>query len=118
VESVPFGISFITSTGTIEYTNPAFEKICGFTQKEFPDLTVWGEKVFPDNEYREKIFSSWQKKDRALTETNLQEEKVFRIHCGDGKDKDILFTAVLFPNGKELVIIDDITEGKRSKRQP
>ena len=115
VESVPFGISFITSTGTIEYTNPAFEKICGYTQKEFPDLTIWGEKVFPDTEYREKIFSTWHKQIRALTDTNLQEEKVFRIHCRDGKDKDILFSAVFFPNGKELVIIDDITEGKRSE---
>jgi PAS domain S-box-containing protein len=115
VESVPFGISFITSTGTIEYTNPAFEKICGYTQKEFPDLTIWGEKVFPDTEYREKIFSTWQKQIRALTDTNLQEDKIFRIHCRDGKDKDILFTAVFFPNGKELVIVDDITEWKRSE---
>jgi PAS domain S-box-containing protein len=118
VESVPFGISFITSTGTIEYSNPAFEKICGYTQKEIPDLTIWGEKVFPDTEYREKIFNTWQKKDRALTDTNLQEEKIFRIHCRDGQDKDILFTAVFFPNGKELVIIDDITAWKRSKRHP
>jgi PAS domain S-box-containing protein len=115
VESVPFGISFITSTGTIEYANPAFEKICGYTQKEFPDLTIWGEKVFPDTEYREKIFSTWHKQIRALTGTNLQADKIFRIHCRDGKDKDILFTAVFFPNGKELVTIDDITEWKQSE---
>jgi PAS domain S-box-containing protein len=115
VEGVPFGISFITSTGTIEYANPAFEKICGYTRKEFPDLTTWGEKVFPDTEYREKIFSTWQKQIRALTGTNLQADKIFRIHCRDGKDKDILFTAVFFPNGKELVTIDDITEWKRSE---
>jgi PAS domain S-box-containing protein len=118
VEGVPFGISFITSTGTIEYTNPAFEKICGYTRKEFPDLTTWGEKVFPDSEYREKIFGTWLKQIRALTGTNLQADKIFRIHCGDGKDKEILFTAVFLPNGKELVTIGDITEWKRSKRQP
>ena len=115
VEGVPFGISFITSTGTIEYANPAFEKICGYTQKELPDLTTWGEKVFPDTEYREKIFGTWQKQIRALTGTNLQADKIFRIHCRDGKDKDILFTAVFLPNGKELVTIDDITEWKRSE---
>ena len=115
VEGVPFGISFITSTGTIEYANPAFEKICGYTQKEFPDLTTWGEKVFPDTEYREKIFGTWQKQIRAITGTNLQADKIFRIHCRDGKDKDILFTAVFFPNGKELVTIHDITEWKRSE---
>jgi PAS domain S-box-containing protein len=115
VEGVPFGISFITSTGTIEYANPAFEKICGYTHKEFPDLTIWGEKVFPDTEYREKIFGTWQKQIRALAGTNLQADKIFRIHCRDGKDKDILFTAVFFPNGKELVTIDDITAWKRSE---
>jgi PAS domain S-box-containing protein len=115
VEGVPFGISFITSTGTIEYANPAFEKICGYTRKEFPDLTTWGEKVFPDTEYREKIFGTWHKQIRALAGTNLQADKIFRIHCRDGKDKDILFTAVFFPNGKELVTIDDITAWKRSE---
>ena len=87
----------------------------GYTYKEFPDLTIWGEKVFPDTEYREKIFSAWHKQIRALTGTNLQADKIFRIHCRDGKDKDILFTAVFFPNGKELVTIDDITAWKQSE---
>ena len=45
----------------------------------------------------------------------LHADKIFRIHCRDGKDKDILFTAVFFPNGKELVTIDEITERKRSE---
>ncbi len=39
----------------------------------------------------------------------------YSISCRDGKDKDILFTAVFFPNGKELVTIDEITERKRSE---
>ncbi len=115
VESVPLGISFITSTGTIEYANPAFEKICGYAQKEFPDLTLWGEKVFPDTEYREKIFGTWLKQIRAISGTNPQASRIFRIHCRDGTDKDILFKVVFFPDGKELATIDDITEGKRSE---
>jgi PAS domain S-box-containing protein len=115
VESVPLGISFITRSGTIEYANPAFEKICGYAQKEFPDLTTWGEKVFPDTEYREKIFGTWLKQIRATTATNPQASRTFRIHCRDGTDKDILFKVVFFPDGKELATIDDITEGKRSE---
>jgi PAS domain S-box-containing protein len=116
VESVPFGISFITSTGTIEYVNPAFEKICGYTRAEIPDLTLWGEKVFPDAEYREKIFGTWLMQVQTLTGSNLHADNIFRIHCRDGKDKDILFTAVFLANGKVLVTIEDITERKRSKR--
>ena len=114
VESVPFGISFITSTGTIEYANPAFEKICGYSREEFPDLTLWGEKVFPDNEYREKIFGPWLKQIQTLIGTNLHADNIFRIHCRDGKDKDIRFRAVFFANGKMLVTIEDITERKRA----
>ncbi len=38
VESVPFGISFITDSGSIEYVNPAFEQICGYSIPEVPDL--------------------------------------------------------------------------------
>jgi len=112
VESVPFGISFITSTGIIEYTNPAFEKICGYPREEFPDLALWGEKVFPDNEYREKIFGTWMKQIQTLIGTNLHADKIFRIHCRDGIDKDIRFTAFFFANGKVLVTIEAITEQK------
>jgi PAS domain S-box-containing protein len=110
VESVPLGISFITSSGTIEYANPAFEKICGYTREEIPDLTIWGEKVFPDAEYREKIFGTWFEHIQALIGTNLHADNRFHIHCRDGKDKDILFKSVFFANGKVLVTIEDITE--------
>ena len=115
VESVPFGISFITSTGTIEYANPAFEKIFGYTREEIPDFTIWGEKVFPDAEYREKIFGTWFEHIQTLSVTNLHADNIFHIHCRDGKDKDILFMAAFFTNGKVLVTIEDIIERKRAE---
>ncbi|MDP2797469.1 MAG: PAS domain S-box protein [Methanoregula sp.] len=115
VESVPFGISFLTSTGIIEYANPAFEKICGYTREEIPDLTIWGENVFPDAEYREKIFGTWLKHIQTLIGTNLHADNIFRIHCRDGKDKDIRIRAVFFANGKVLVTIEDFTERKRAE---
>ncbi len=110
VESVPFGIAFITSTGTIEYANPAFEKICGYTREVTPDLTIWGEKVFPDVHYREKIFGARLKDIQTLSGTHLHADTIFRIHSRDGNDKDIRFRAVFFADGKVLVIIEDITE--------
>ena len=112
VESVPFGISFITSTGTIEYANPAFERICGYTRQEIPDLTTWGEKVFPDVKYREKIFGTWLTHIRALSGTNPHADNIFRIQYRDGKEKDIWFKAVFLANGKLLVTIEDIPTRK------
>lgn len=110
VESVPFGISFITSTGSIEYANPAFEKICGYCMVELPDLSIWSEKVFPDVEYCKKIFGAWLAHVQTFSGTNYHADNIFRIRCGDGKDKDIRFRAVFFENGKVLVTIEDITE--------
>ena len=110
VESVPFGISFITSAGSIEYSNPAFEKICGYCIEELPDLSIWSEKVFPDVEYRKKIFGAWLTHVQTFSGTNYHADNIFRIRCRDGKDKDIRFRAVFFENGKVLVTIEDITE--------
>ena len=110
VESVPFGISFITSAGSIEYANPAFEKICGYSIEKLPDLTIWSEKVFPDAEYRKKIFGAWVTHVQTHSGTNYHADNIFRIRCSDGKDKDIRFRAVFFENGKVLVTIEDISE--------
>jgi PAS domain S-box-containing protein len=115
VESVPFGISFITSTGKIEYANPAFKKICGYTTEEISDHTIWGEKVFLEAEYREKIFGTWLKHIHTLSGTNLHMDTIFRIHYKDGKDKDILFKAAFFVNGKMLVTVEDIAERTRAE---
>jgi len=110
VECAPLGIAFVTGSGTIEYANPAFERKCGYTRQEIPDLTLWGEKVFPDPEYREKIFGTWFTYLRTLIVTNHHADKILRVHCRDGRDKDLRFRAVFFTNGKALVTIEDITE--------
>ncbi len=71
---------------------------------------TWAEKVFPDEKYREEIFSAWLKHVQTFSGTNYHSDRIFRIHCRDGNDKDIRFRAVFFENGKVLVIIEDITD--------
>ena len=112
VESLPLGISFVTRAGSIEYANPAFERISGHAKEEIPDLTVWGEKVFPDPAYREKIFGTWLQHIRTLSEENLHAEKILHIQSRDGKEKDILFKASFLANGKVLATIEELPEYK------
>jgi PAS domain S-box-containing protein len=116
VESVPFGISFISSTGMIEYANPAFETICGYTRDEITDLITWGEKVFPDIQYREKIFGTWLTHLQALSGTNPYADNIFRVHYRDGKEKDIWSKAVFLADGKVLVTVEDLTECKHADK--
>jgi len=114
VDSTPLGVVFSDShTGTIEYVNPEFEKILGYSLDHHSDLGTWFEKMYPDPLYRKKLYDLWMDDFKRLAGKNTCSDRIFRVRCKDGMEKDIRFRVVHFLNGKALSILEDITERKK-----
>lgn len=112
----PFGMVLVNQQGEVEYVNPRFTAITGYTLEDVPHQTVWYKKAFPDVEYRRIMIVSWQQAlqivHRGETVTNV----FFRIRCKDGTEKDIRFQVGLFHDQRALVTLEDITEQRRAEK--
>lgn len=110
VESAPIGIAFSDShTARIEYLNPEFEKIFGYTKEEFQDQFSLFEQMYPDNEYRKKLYEIWMDDLQKCGGKNAYGKRMLQVRCRDGTDKDIWSRVVHFTNGKALTIFEDVT---------
>ncbi|MFA4826514.1 MAG: PAS domain S-box protein [Methanoregula sp.] len=116
VKNAPIGIAFSDShSGVIEYINPEFVKILGYTLDSNPNMADWFEQMYPDPEYRQKLYEIWMNDMRRLAGKNTYTDNIFRVRCKDGSDKDIRWRVVHFTNGKALTITEDFSGRKKAE---
>ena len=115
VTHVPIGLSTVNKRDRVEYVNPKFTEIFGYTLEDIPTGKNWSEKAHPDPEYRQKVLASW-KEDSGAAKTGKAHPRVFTVTCKDGSLKEILFKHVAFTDESHLVTYEDITERKLAEQ--
>lgn len=110
VEDAPFGLLILDEKRQIEYFNPKFQKMFGYTPKELPDLKSWLNKAYPNKRSRRQVVAVWENifQESYLVNNGLEQHK-FIVRCKDGKEKNINFKYVHLKNNKYLVTYEDVT---------
>ncbi len=111
LESIPHGIALINKQGNYQYVNPHFTKITGYTIEDIPNKKIWFEKVYPDPEYREKVFNTWATDSKN---TGLGEYREFKVICKNGDSKHIEFRSTFLDDVK-ISVLTDATDRKKSE---
>jgi PAS domain S-box-containing protein len=114
VENSPMGVSLITTVGEYEYVNPKFVEIFGYGLEDIPTGRDWFEKAYPNAEYRAEVMAAW-KGDLEKYPLGESRPRTYQVTCKDGKEKTIRFAPVGLPDGKQLVLCEDITEQRRQE---
>ncbi|MBN1254211.1 MAG: PAS domain-containing sensor histidine kinase [Deltaproteobacteria bacterium] len=108
-ENAPFGISIMAPDRHFEYFNPLFTEIFGYTLEDIPDKATWITHAYPDEEYRNSVFSLWEKDLAEGVKIGDENQRVFTVRCKDGTDKIIDFRQVYLKDGKQYLTYEDIT---------
>jgi PAS domain S-box-containing protein len=111
----PFGMALVNPEGGVEYVNPRFTAITGYTLEDIPHQTDWYWKAFPDEEYRRIMIDSWEKSLVIVYRGESVTNVIYRIRCKDGTNKDIRFQVGLFHDQRALVTLEDITDQRRAE---
>lgn len=112
IDLLPLPLVIVNNFGETEYLNPAFEKQFGYTIQDFPTVSRWFEKAFPDVEYRKLIYAQWQ----GLKENHYVRDYAIdflKITCKDGSVNHVDFECVEIENQYALIVFRDITEQHR-----
>lgn len=117
VENVPFGVSIMGPNGAVEYINPEFTRIFGFTREDVSEKGSWFLKAYPDARYRQQVTDVWRN-DVAVLETNGGiVERIFKVRCGNGQEKTIRFRNVAIESRRQSLIYEDISEQAEAERK-
>ncbi len=108
-ECSPFGISISNEDLAMEYINPTFTEIFGYTLEDVPTKKVWFQKAYPDSAYRDKVMKTWQADTSNGRKTGRSDPRTFKVRCKDGTDKTIRFRAVDMGDGRQLLTYEDRT---------
>lgn len=110
--------SFIVSKegNFVEY-NDAMAELTGYTHEEVPDLNAWMPKIYPDEEYRNKVMEISRKSRHREIKVKRDE---FVITRKDGKKRYVEFSVFdIMHKGKpvDLQVLQgvDITERKQAE---
>jgi PAS domain S-box-containing protein len=109
VENAPFGLLIMDEDRNIEYFNPKFESLFGYSQEDIPDIHSWFQKAYPDKEYRQQIINLWKEMEDESTPVGEFTPHTFSVRCKDGDTKVINFRHVILQEKKHLVTYEDIT---------
>ena len=112
VELAPFGITLSNAAHQIEYVNPRFNQIFGYSLDDVPDIRSWHELAFPDPDYRENCVSLWNRDLLSGEKAGRVRDRTVTVRCRDGSKKITHIRSVLIGNGRILMTYEDITDRK------
>ncbi|HWQ65376.1 MAG TPA: ATP-binding protein [Methanospirillum sp.] len=113
LDSSPIGLGWADLEGTIEYLNPEFTRLFGYSQADLPTLSDWFSVAYPDPDYYSSVVSSWTDNvEKAIRGDGLIPPSEVIIRCKDGSSRHInlIGSAV---GGRILVIFTDFTHRKQ-----
>ena len=115
IESAPFGLLIVDSHRRIEYFNPQFKTIFGYSKKELYNIESWFKKAYPDESYRKKVKSIWN---TAINQPNqsFPEPYQFNIISKSGDSKIVRVKFVPLKEKNCLVTYLDITETAAARK--
>ena len=113
----PVPVVIINLWGDIEYVNDRFLTTFGYNIDDIPNMEAWWRCAYPDEQDRLKGIAGWRKAvEKAERDHTDIEPSESRVTCKDGTVRiaEIIGTRI---GSKNLVILQDITERKRTEEE-
>lgn len=99
----------------VEYVNPRFTQLFGYTKGDIPDVAHWWLLAYPDPDYRAIISHEWERRVKAaLIDKSITEPMENTIVCKDGSKRFVEFQLTAGIE-KNVIFFTDLTERKSSE---
>ena len=114
VESSPLPMGISNASLEIEYLNPKFLELFGYTLKDMPHVEDWFRLAYPDPDYRQFQWDIWEQAIKRVREDGAISVREAEITCKDGSQRIMQILSTLMGD-KSLVVFNDLTERKQAE---
>ncbi len=112
LNSLPVSVMLVNSQGRFKIINNKFTEVTGYRYQEIPDEESWFSKMYPDQEYRQRIFEKWQ---ASKDSWHINANRDISITCRDGTKKQVVFSIAKLADSSYFVTMVDISELKEAE---
>lgn len=115
IEHTPIPMVLLDSQWNAIYLNKKFTEAYGYALSDVSPLDKWWKIAYPDEDYRIKIFDSWQNILKKLNIAGSEFPPIERsIICKDGSTKETEIQFSKINDNQNLIIFNSITERQMS----
>lgn len=112
IEKTPYAIWVATKENKVEYINPEFTKLFGYSLEEVTPLDKWFALSYPNEENRKRA-QKFYAMDIEKGEEILADPRIFSVNTKDSGQKLIAFRLIPMEDGKFYTLFEDITDRDR-----
>lgn len=108
----PVAMGWSEDEARIGYVNRQFTQLFGYTLEDLPNLDIWYQRAYPDENYREAVVNPWRRAVAQARQNNKPPPELeANITCKDGSVRSIIVD-VAWVGHRRMVSFTDITERK------
>ncbi len=114
IELLPIPMGIFSIDGIVEYINPAFVNLFGYSLEDVRTFDEWFSKAYPDERIRAQLRNEWEA-DLATMQPGPMAQKTLAVACKDGSTKQAVFSVMMYEPQKILFIAQESREAPSNK---
>jgi len=99
----------VLAADRLEYVNPEFTEIFGYTLADVPDKATLLGKVCTNDRWKENLAAKWSRGGPDANNGKDVKPMIMPVRCKDGRYKVVSFRAVSLEDAKQILTFEDIT---------
>ena len=114
-QNIPLGIAVVNKDQKLEYLNPKFTEMFGYTLKDLPDIQTWYEKAYPDKVVRERMNLSWKQELLRGAVPGSVKQEASTISRPDGAEISVHLRITRMEESRRILVYENITDRVRAE---
>jgi PAS domain S-box-containing protein len=112
--NIPLGIAVVNNLEKIQYLNPKFTEMFGYTLQDLPDIQAWYEKAYPESNTRDRMKLSWKQELLRSSAPGSVKQEASTIRRRDGMEISVHLRIATMEKGNRLLAYENITDRVRA----
>jgi PAS domain S-box-containing protein len=113
--NIPLGVAVVNRDQDIEYLNPKFTEMFGYSLKDLPDIRTWYQKAYPDKPVRDRMDLAWKQELLNGSAPGTVRQEASTVRGRKGAEISVHLRIAQMEDDRRILLYEDITDRVRAE---